>query len=80
MSRKHAVTVPSPKAKDKRKGKTTASPSATDDLIASLRGSCKGDDSLVDGLHEERQENSFSERGWEKWGLWVAWVKPKANS
>ena len=36
------------------------------DLIKSLRGSCKGEDSLVDALHEGRQEKSFSERRWEQ--------------
>ena len=38
---------------------------AGEELIKSLRGSCKGEDSLVDGLHKERQEKSFAERRWE---------------
>jgi hypothetical protein len=65
MSRKHAVPARSPKAKDNRDGKTTPPTSATDDLIASLCGSSEGDDSWVDGLHQERQEKSFAERRWE---------------
>jgi hypothetical protein len=66
MSRKHAVSTRSPKAKDKRAGKTALPQPVTDDFIASLRGCCKGEDSLVDALHRERQEKSFSERRWEK--------------
>jgi hypothetical protein len=66
MSRKHAGPARSPKAKDSREGNTKLPTSATDDLIASLRGCCKGGDSLADALHQERQENSFAERRWEK--------------
>jgi hypothetical protein len=66
MSRKHAVPARSPKAKDKRLEKQTIRPSVADELIASLRGCCKGGDSLVDGLHQARQEKSFSERRLEK--------------
>jgi len=72
MSHKHVVPARSPKAKDNRDGKTTPPTSATDDLIASLCGSCKGDDSLVDGLHQERQEKSFAERSWGSRG-WNSW-------
>jgi len=36
------------------------------ELVASLRGCCKGEDSSVDALHQERQEKSFAERRWEK--------------
>jgi len=66
MSRKHAVSTQGPKAKDKRTGKTTRPPSATNDLIASLRGCCKGAGSSADALHQERQEKNFSERRWQK--------------
>ena len=66
MSHKHAVPARTTKAKDNRDGKTRSPTSAKDDLIASLRGSCKGGDSLVAGLHQERQEKSFAERRWEK--------------
>jgi hypothetical protein len=37
----------------------------TRQLIKSLRGCCKGEDSLIDALHRERQEKSFAERTWE---------------
>ena len=35
-------------------------------LIKSLRGCCKGRDSLVDALYEGRQEKSFAEQRLEK--------------
>jgi hypothetical protein len=59
MKRKTSVSSRSPKAKVNRTRKANLE---LLNLIESLRGSCKGDESLVDALHRGRQEKSFCER------------------
>ncbi len=62
MGRRHFASRRDPKTKD-RQPKAFLAP-VTEQLISSLRGCCKGKDSLVEALHLGRQEKSFAERTW----------------
>jgi hypothetical protein len=41
-------------------------PPVTEDYISSLRGCCRGEDSLVQAREREHREESFAERRWNR--------------
>ena len=55
MKRKHLY-------KPKTKAKNATLPSVTEEFIHSLRGCCKGEESLVEAREREHREESFAER------------------
>jgi len=61
MSRRRRSEPKRNQTKKAMKG-TAAAPAVTDEFISSLRGCCKGEGSMADALHEDRQEKSFAER------------------
>ncbi len=64
MRRKHSASARSPRKKDKQTGRARLPTPVTEDLIETLLGCCKGEDSLVDAREREHREKSFADVRW----------------